>query len=184
MVKKRLHPGLKKVPAGVMGFALFGLCILPAMGRAGQLVGETLRNRARSAADTASAAAQSSGTSPQKLAQGKSSKAPLAKKPGARQPIPMSRRAPVLVGLRDPFKLPPPPGPGGEPSAPGDDLKGPLPPGTRGLVINQVRLEGVVRLDQSNTMIAVISNYTNRAYFVREGDAVYNGVVTKIRPDS
>jgi hypothetical protein len=33
-------------------------------------------------------------------------------------------------------------------------------------------------------MIAVITNYTNRAYFLREGDAVYNGVVAKITPDS
>jgi hypothetical protein len=33
-------------------------------------------------------------------------------------------------------------------------------------------------------MIAVVDNSTNRAYFLRENDAVYDGVVSKITPDS
>ena len=33
-------------------------------------------------------------------------------------------------------------------------------------------------------MIAVVDNSSNRAYFLRENDAVYNGVVSKITPDS
>jgi hypothetical protein len=33
-------------------------------------------------------------------------------------------------------------------------------------------------------MIAVVDNNANRAYFLRESDAVYNGVVSKITPDS
>ncbi len=60
-----------------------------------------------------------------------------------------------------------------------------MPPGTRGLVINQLKLQGVVRLDLSNSMIAVVVPvYANRAYFLRENDAVYNGAVSKITPDS
>jgi hypothetical protein len=61
---------------------------------------------------------------------------------------------------------------------------GPLPPGTRGLVIGQLRLGGIVRQDATNTMLAVVTNYTNRAYFLRENDVVFNGVVSKITPDA
>jgi type II secretory pathway component PulC len=87
----------------------------------------------------------------------------------------------AATGKRDPFKLPPPPVPGGEEI---QQISGPLPPGPRGLVISQLRVEGIVRLDTNNTMIAVVDNSRNRAYFLRENDAVYNGVVSKITPDS
>jgi hypothetical protein len=86
-----------------------------------------------------------------------------------------------VTGKRDPFKLPPPPQPGREGM---QQITGPLPPGPRGLVISQLRVEGIVRLDTNNTMIAVVDNNRNRAYFLRENDAVYNGVVSKITPDS
>jgi hypothetical protein len=33
-------------------------------------------------------------------------------------------------------------------------------------------------------MLAVVTNDTKRAYFLTENDAVYNGVVSKITPDS
>jgi len=33
-------------------------------------------------------------------------------------------------------------------------------------------------------MIAVVDDNRNRAYFLREKDAVYNGFVSKITPDS
>ena len=61
---------------------------------------------------------------------------------------------------------------------------GPLPPGKRGLIISQLRLEGVVRQTGGRPTIAVVTNSTNRAYFLRESDEVYNGVVSKITPDS
>jgi hypothetical protein len=87
----------------------------------------------------------------------------------------------AAAGKRDPFKLPPPPQPGREGM---QQVLGPLPPGPRGLVISQLRVEGIVRLDTNNMMIAVVDNNRNRAYFLRENDAVYNGVVSKITPDS
>ena len=90
-------------------------------------------------------------------------------------------KQPVVASSRDPFKLPPPPGPPGQA---GPAITGPLPPGTRGLVIDQLRVEGIVRLDTTNTMIAVVTNYTKRAYFLRLNDQLYNGVVSKITPDS
>jgi len=106
-------------------------------------------------------------------------KAPAAKQ--AQVPAPSIPRL-AIEGRRDPFKLPPPPGKGG--SGEGDGITGPLPPGKRGLVISRLRLEGIVRLDTTNEMIAVVDTNANRAYFLRENDAVYNGVVTKITPDS
>jgi len=91
------------------------------------------------------------------------------------------------VGKRDPFKLPETGGgKGGAESvteygvAPGTVL----PPGERGLLISQLKLEGVVRQQTDNKMIAVVTNQTKRAYFLRENQAVYNGVVSKITPDS
>ncbi len=174
MANDRLYPRLKENPEGLLLLALLGLWMTAGVARAAeQIRGDTVTDQARSAAQAASSAAASSGS-----AQQKGSK----RAPGG-QPIPTPMRAPAIVGRRDPFKLPPPPGPGGETGGGGEAL-GPLPPGTRGLVIGQLRLEGIVRLDLSNTMIAVVTNYTNRAYFVRENDAVYNGVISKITPDS
>ena len=59
-----------------------------------------------------------------------------------------------------------------------------MPPGSRGLLISQLKLEGVVREQVNNKMIAVVTNETRRAYFLTENEAVYNGVVSKITPDS
>lgn len=85
-------------------------------------------------------------------------------------------------GRRDPFYVPPPPKPGAGPGGEGES--GVLPPGKRGLVVAQLTLAGIVRQETSNTMIAVVANPANRAYFLREKDEVYNGVVSKITPDS
>ncbi len=101
-------------------------------------------------------------------------------KAASRVPAPQVAKTPAITGRRDPFKLPGAPVAGGETGGP----VGPLPPGTRGLVISRLRLEGIVRLDNTNTMIAVVDTSANRAYFLRENDAVYNGVVAKITPDS
>jgi len=86
----------------------------------------------------------------------------------------------AAAGRRDPFKAWVTPTPASrlvpEPGA--------LPVGTRGLVISGLRLEGVVREQAANAMIAVVTNYTKRAYFLRVNDAVYNGVVSKITPEA
>ncbi len=59
-----------------------------------------------------------------------------------------------------------------------------MPPGKRGLVISELRLEGIVRQDNTNTMIAIVAPRSNRAEFLRENDEVYHGAVTKITLDS
>jgi len=130
--------------------------------------------------------------------QGATAAAPAAKKPAkkstkakvksaetdkkAATPGLQGPKTPLITGRRDPFKLPGPPVLTAEGS--GEAPIGNLPPGTRGLVISRLRLEGIVRLDATSTMIAVVDTNANRAYFLRENDAVYNGVVAKISPDS
>ena len=86
----------------------------------------------------------------------------------------------AMAGKRDPFKVPPPPNVGAD----RNDVHGPLPPGVRGLVIGQLRLKGIVREDASNTMIAVVTNRTNLAYFLHVHEDLYNGVVSRITPNA
>jgi hypothetical protein len=98
-------------------------------------------------------------------------------------PGPQAGRAPEIAGRRDPFKLPPAPGTGAGGTAEEEEVILPC-TGKRCLRISQLRLEGIVRLDTTNVMIAVVDTNANRAYFLRENDAVYNGVVSKITPDT
>ncbi len=100
-----------------------------------------------------------------------------------RTPKPESRAPSRFgVGLRDPFKLPPPPRPAREEIE--TKVARNRPPGPRGLLIAQLTLKGVARDSATNKMIAVVTNKSNRAYFLREGDAVYDGVVANITPDA
>jgi hypothetical protein len=105
----------------------------------------------------------------------------IAKPTEGGPPIPMAGRVPEIVGRRDPFKLPSPPVPG---QAGPEEVTGPLPTGKRGVLVSRLRLEGIVRLDTTNTLIAVVDTSANRAYFLRENDQLYDGVVSKITPDS
>lgn len=98
-------------------------------------------------------------------------------------PGPKAGPAPEIAGRRDPFKLPPAPGPGAGGTAEEEEVILAC-TGKRCLRISQLRLEGTVRLDTTNVMIAVVDTNANRAYFLRENDAIYNGVVSKITPDS
>jgi len=47
-----------------------------------------------------------------------------------------------------------------------------------------LKLKGVVRDSATQKMIAVVTATNNRAYFLREGEAVYDAVVSKITPDA
>jgi Tfp pilus assembly protein PilP len=113
-----------------------------------------------------------------------------AAKVGAATPAPENQAAEEAKessssgGRRDPFLIPMPPKGGAGAVEAMNEGGGPLPPGKRGLLIGQLKLEGVVRQSGDKPMIAVVTNSTNRAYFLRENDEVYNGVVSKITPDS
>jgi hypothetical protein len=139
---------------------------------------------------------QQSAVPPSRTAPGVQTTAPKKKKAGAaasplatkiaaarKSKMASAPRPASESGKRDPFKVPTPPSGHGDAmndSAPGEAL----PPGVRGLLIAQLRLEGVVREQESNKMIAVVTNDTKRAYFLSENEAVYNGVVSKITPDA
>lgn len=86
----------------------------------------------------------------------------------------------AFAGKRDPFKVPLPP----QTKGGGGEIEGPLPPGARGLVIGQLRLKGIVREEASHTMIAVVTNGANLAYFLHIHEDVYNGVVSRITPNA
>ncbi len=128
--------------------------------------------------------AQTAQTAGRKMATATPAKSakPPAQRKGA---IAGSHNFSLMAGNRDPFKLPEVPGGKGgaenvNQSAPG----GVLPPGVRGLLISQLKLEGVVREQTANKMIAVVTNETKRAYFLTENESVYNGVVSRITPDA
>jgi hypothetical protein len=111
--------------------------------------------------------------------------APLAKAGGqvvvARTPKTTTpSESSTAAGRRDPFKAWEAPSSAGRSAL---EL-GALPAGTRGLVISGLRLEGIVRQQPAEDMIAVVTNHTKRAYFLRVNDAVYNGVVSKITPEA
>jgi hypothetical protein len=53
-----------------------------------------------------------------------------------------------------------------------------LPPGKPGLIINSLRIDGIVK--GTNGMIAIVSNAQQRVYFIHEGDKLYDGSVEKI----
>jgi hypothetical protein len=90
-------------------------------------------------------------------------------------------RETLPAGGRDPFRLPPPPS---HSAGNTNSLPAYLPPGPRGLVIGQLTLKGVVWDDSGRTEIAIVTNKTQEAYFLRQNEEVYDGVVTRITPDA
>jgi hypothetical protein len=91
--------------------------------------------------------------------------------------------APKAGGRRDPFKLPVRVTPERK-AAPAPGLNA-HPPGRRGLAIGDLKLNGVVREDSSHSMIALVTTgNTKVTFFLRENDALYDGAVIKITPDS
>jgi Tfp pilus assembly protein PilP len=57
-----------------------------------------------------------------------------------------------------------------------------LPPGKAGLIVETLRIGGIVH--GPNGMIAIVSNPQQRVYFLREGDKLYDGSVQKIALDA
>lgn len=94
----------------------------------------------------------------------RTTKAPKTAKPAA-------AKKEVRVARRDPFD----PLVGKQHSGGASER---LPPGKAGLVVNTLRVDGIVR--SPNGMIAVVSNPQQRVYFLREGDQLYDGKVEHI----
>jgi Tfp pilus assembly protein PilP len=57
-----------------------------------------------------------------------------------------------------------------------------LPPGKAGLIVETLRIGGIVH--GPNGMIAIVSNSQQRVYFLKEGDKLYDGSVEKIALDA
>lgn len=99
----------------------------------------------------------------------KAKKAPAKTAAETKQPATL----PVAAGRRDPFRsllIRP------------EQQAQALPAGKKGLMISQLSIDGIVR--GPNGMIAVVTNPQRRAYFLREKDEVYNGVVEKITAEA
>jgi len=65
---------------------------------------------------------------------------------------------------------------------PGNAAPENLPPGKAGLIVETLRIDGIVH--SPNAMIAIVSNPQQRVYFLREGDKLYDGSVDKISLDA
>jgi hypothetical protein len=57
-----------------------------------------------------------------------------------------------------------------------------LPPGKAGLIVESLRIDGIVH--SATGTIAIVSNAQQRVYFLREGDKLYDGSVDKIALDA
>lgn len=189
MVNDRLNSEKKRTVLGLVAFVILASCDLTPAGNAQSLPAAQIKQLATSAAKAASSGSKEAAAPSTPKAKGKEEPAMAQGADRRNEPNPPDAETasedeglPPVAGRRDPFRLPPPPAVSGK--SMGQEPSGPLPPGVRGLVIGQLRLEGTVRQEATNTMIAVVTNYTNRAYFLHENDAVYNGVVTKISPDA
>lgn len=104
--------------------------------------------------------------------------------PGASAPASGAARATLpRPADRDPFKLPPPPAPRSKADA-RSGWPANRPPGVRGLLVGSLQLEGVVSEDSGREMIAVVTNHTGRAYFLRANEQLYDGAVTRITAEA
>lgn len=57
-----------------------------------------------------------------------------------------------------------------------------LPPGKAGLIVDTLKIDGVVK--NTGSMVAIVSNPQQRVYFLKEGDKLYDGSVDKITLDA
>jgi hypothetical protein len=159
------------MPFPLVAALVLSLCSLA---RAGQL---NPVNTIRSARIVATPGADTARSDPSKSA-----------KPSAQRKAKTSttEASQLAAGKRDPFKAPEiaTEKVGGETILESAPPGGVLPTGKRGLLISHLTLEGVVREQTSNKMIAVVTNETGVARFLYENDSLYNGVVSKITPDA
>jgi hypothetical protein len=81
----------------------------------------------------------------------------------------------ILQGRRDPFQSLIGPAPK---LAPGQ-----RPPGPPGFLIDEIKLQGVVRTKQQG-LVAMVNGPDNKGYLIRVGDKVLDGEVVRITPSS
>jgi len=123
-------------------------------------------------------------SSPSPVAVPPQTTAPASGKPVSAESLrtPKTSMLAGAAGRRDPFRPPATPTPGSYMVA--GEVASALPAGARGLIISDLRVAGIVHEETENSMIAVVTNRTRRAYFLRVNDTVHNGVVSKITPEA
>lgn len=115
-------------------------------------------------------------TAPEKKpAPAETAKKPAPARKNATKPGASSRKRRTNIQLRDPFQAISQDTPGGVPSRQ-------LPPGKRGLVVQQLTVNGIV-LGARGRIAVVNMAGKDRAFFLREGDRLYDGVVKQILGD-
>jgi len=183
MFNGRLQPQRTALAVRGLFMGVVALGWAAGAGRAGQAPATTPPST--NTVETQTPSLSTKGTPDQAVtpASGQSSKEAPVKAAGAESPrTTITGILPTAAGRRDPFKPWVIATPSGRTAA--AKVSGSLPAGIRGLVISELRVEGIVRLESANNMIAVVTNYTKRAYFLRVNDTVYNGVVSKITPEA
>jgi Tfp pilus assembly protein PilP len=183
MFNGRLQPERVTLAVRVLFLLIGVLGLAAATGGAGQTSTNTLPSTDKEMAQVSPPSPKLQQNQPPLPASAKSSKKPAARPAQAES---AKKTTPSILasaaGRRDPFKPWFLPGAAGA-STPGP-VPGALPAGIRGLIISELRLEGVVRQMPANTMIAVVTNHNKRAYFLRVDDTVYNGAVSRITPEA
>jgi len=183
MFNFRLQPERTVLAVSVLFMWVVALGLEGGAGGAGQILATTLPSKNKVKTQTPSMSPEVVPNQTPVSASGKSSRKAPAKAAGAESPRTTTTSIlSTAAGRRDPFKSPMAPGSGSHAAAGG--VSGALPAGIRGLVISELRVEGIIRQESANNMIAVVTNYTKRAYFLRVNDTVYNGVVSKITPEA
>ncbi len=181
MLNNGLHTRGRKITG-----ALLSVAFIIAIGRAWGAQASSTTAPAKPATAQQPKPAKAAATAKKKISakSTQARKAPAKRPPVGRKVAAVRTRAPMAAGRRDPFREPKG-GVGGMQVNEWEEVGGePLPPGTRGLLVSQLRLEGIVREDLTNTMIAIVATNTNRAYFLRENDQIYRGMVSKITTDA
>jgi hypothetical protein len=183
MFNFRLQPERTVLAVSLLFTWVVALGLAAGAGWAGQILTTTPPSKNKVKTQTPSMSPEVIPNQTPVRATGKSSRKAPAKAVGAESPrTTTTSMLSTAAGRRDPFKSPMATGPGSHSAAGG--ASGALPAGIRGLVISELRVEGIVRQESANNMIAVVTNYTKRAYFLRVNDTVYNGVVSKITPEA
>jgi hypothetical protein len=183
MFNGRLQPERTVLAVSVLFMWVVALGLAAGAGRAGQTPATTPPSINKVKTQTPYLSAEVIPNQTLLRTSGKSSRKAPAEAADAESPrTTMTSILSTTAGRRDPFKPWTTPGTSGHSAAGG--VSGSLPAGIRGLVISELRVEGVVRMVSENNMIAVVTNYTKRAYFLRVNDTVYNGVVSKITPEA
>ena len=152
----------ERLPRTWMLGVMLGALALPLISSAQTTGGQA--NAARAAATQAA-----SGRAPQ-AASGSAQAAP--------SPAPAAPPAPAsAAGRRDPFR------PLVVKGKDSNELPARLPPGKAGLVVGQLTIQGIVR-GLNGEWIAVVDNKTKRAFFLYQGDELFNGTVSRITADT